>query len=144
MRTEGEQTRLPKGAKDTQATGFERDTERFDYVTVQNKIPGVPLNPRDVGYYKSIGFETVSTDENITGHEALTLMARPKDIGARLKAEQSARDNAIYGTSEQTDKEMLSPEGSLVKSKDAFTLGALGAELPTQMELSAQEAAAVS
>ena len=145
MSTDKEQTRLPGSAKAAQVNGFERDDERYDYVLVQNKIPGVQLNPRDQAYYRSIGFVVANTDEQVTGHEALTLMARPKEIGDRIKAEHSARNNAIYGKPEdQNAAAMLAGDGSLVRDTQGFSLKDMGAELPTAGELDEQERLAIA
>lgn len=138
-KTTQEAVRLPladQKKKDAdEVAGFKYDHKKYDYVLVEDKIPGVRMNQRDINYYKRLGFDVASKDGEVTGHEALTLMARPKKIGDEHRRKESIRNNRDKKRPGEMATRAELAEGVVQIEKKALRLKDMGGALPDESEI---------
>jgi hypothetical protein len=145
MKTTRESTRAPGSTIKARQEKMEQllDPAVFRHVLVEDKIPGVPVNFRNVDWYRRQGYEVVSADSSVTGHEGLTLMAITHDEFAKRESERERRDNR--GHVAEDDREGYEQglrQGVVVREAQGFRLSELGSQLPSRSEIEQREAQA--
>jgi hypothetical protein len=145
MKTTKESTRLPSSAEKASRKSMNEllNRDKYRHVLVKDKIPGVAVNFRNVDWYRRQGYEVVSSDTVVTGHEGLTLMAITHDEFAKREEERSARDNRGHGPEEDREAyEQGLRSGVVVRETQGFRLSELGSQLPSRSEIEQREAQA--
>lgn len=133
-----EQTALPREAqkvRDANAQGhseaFDYDHKNFDYVLVQRDSAGLNLSPCDVPGYRKMGWKVATDDPDVTEHEAMVLMARPKAIGDKERAEIHRKNTQGYKKAGDSASHEELKEG-VVQRKSAIRLDELKSNLPSE------------
>lgn len=136
--TTREQTALPREAqktRDANAQGysdvFNYDHKNLDYVLVQRDSTGLNLSPCDVPGYKRMGWAVATDNTEVTEHEAMVLMARPKAIGDKERAEQYRRNTQGYKKPGDSATSQELREG-IAQRKTSMRLDELTSHLPSE------------
>lgn len=100
MQTTREDRTAPRAKAKVMDNDLGYDPDLYEHVDVEDKIPGVLVNDRNVSFYKTLGFQVLETNkdamERITGHEAMTRMVRPKAMGEKYRKDQDARHSTRF------------------------------------------------